>query len=78
MDHKQITAQALIDNLDNDGWYSTLFDEMYFEQSFSARRLWNLTQVYADQKCFVITDEAEFDYEAYFWELYTNAEKGLS
>ena len=58
--------------------FDTYMDEMYWEDAFSAEKLFEKMKKEAKGEGIKLVDEADFDYEDFFWEVYKTIEKGLS
>ena len=70
--------QDFIDNELDDTELSTLVDEQFWDQYFNADKYLDLILTQADNQGIELTGVDSFDYETWAYEVYQNAEKGLS
>jgi hypothetical protein len=75
---EEMTCEDFFDSyMDNHDW-STMADEMHWEDNFSSERCFKKMKELAKHHHVKLTNEDDFDYDEFFYQTYKDTEKGLS
>lgn len=76
---KKYTCNDFMDILNNDGFFSQIHSEMFFNKSFNANKVFEKIKKEALKRNIELSDVNDWDFEKDIYENYNNdSDKGLS
>lgn len=71
-------AEEFAEELENEGFWSVVFDDMFWKNEFDSKACLNILLAQASLQSLVLADIELFDHDSWFYKSYKSSEKGLS